>query len=113
MAKNVASTHSSASALTTAWVVGHGPSSKVRTTSLSRRKSCCLKCSRPNPGPPVVSISTTRATPSASGFLQVKLDGPEGLAPPDVWGGSERKDGGGARKAVDDEAGIDGAPKIG
>jgi tRNA 2-thiouridine synthesizing protein D len=32
---------------------GQGPSSKVRTISLSRRKSYCLKCSKPNPGPPV------------------------------------------------------------
>src|SRR4051794_17759388 len=40
--------------LTTAGVVGHGPSSKVKTTSLSRKKSCCLKCSKPN------SVSDTR-----------------------------------------------------
>ena len=51
-------------------VFSHGPSSKVRTTSLSRRKSCCLKCSKPKPGPPVVSISTVRATPSAPGLSQ-------------------------------------------
>ena len=58
-----------ASALSTAGVFsGHGPSSKVSTTSLSRRKSNCLKCSKPNPGPPVVSISTTRARPSATGL---------------------------------------------
>src|SRR3569832_1026689 len=63
--------HSSASALRTEGVFsGHGPSSKVKTTSLSRRKSSCLKCSKPNPGPPVVSISTTRAIPSASGLEQ-------------------------------------------
>src|SRR5215203_3896002 len=49
--KNVALTHSSPSALTTAVVDGHGPSSKVRTTSLSRRKSCWRKCSKPKPGP--------------------------------------------------------------
>src|SRR5262249_6270174 len=47
---------------------GHGPSSKVSTTSPSRRKSWLLKCSKPKPGPPVVSISTTRETPSASGL---------------------------------------------
>src|SRR4029079_18262070 len=70
MLKNVALTHSSASAFSTAGVVGHGPSSKVRTTSLSRRKSCCRKCSKPKPGPPVVSISTVRLTPSALGLLQ-------------------------------------------
>src|SRR5476649_2536433 len=63
--------HSSASVLSTDGVLtGHGPSSNVNTTSLSRRKSSCLKCSKPNPGPPVVSISTTRAIPSASGFAQ-------------------------------------------
>ena len=47
---------------------GQGPSSKVSTTSLLRRKSCCVKCSNPKPGPPVVSISTVRAIPSASGL---------------------------------------------
>src|SRR5580692_492195 len=63
--------HWSASAFNTEGVLsGHGPSSNVSTTSLSRRKSSCLKCSKPNPGPPVVSISTTRAIPSASGFAQ-------------------------------------------
>src|SRR3981189_2473024 len=61
--------HSSASVFSTEGVLsGHGPSSNVSTTSLSRRKSSCLKCSKPNPGPPVVSISTTRAIPSALGF---------------------------------------------
>src|SRR5262249_29866960 len=34
----------------------------------SRRKSWLLKCSNPKPGPPVVSISTTRAIPKALGF---------------------------------------------
>ncbi|CCD88130.1 hypothetical protein BRAO285_2940049 [Bradyrhizobium sp. ORS 285] len=29
-----------------------------------------MKCSKPKPGPPVVSISTVRPTPSASGFMQ-------------------------------------------
>ena len=49
ISKNVAFRHSSASALSTVGVfTSHGPSSKVRTTSLSRRKSYCLKCSEPN-----------------------------------------------------------------
>src|ERR1700738_5738015 len=61
--------HSSASVFSTEGVLtGHGPSSNVSTTSWSRRKSSCLKCSKPNPGPPVVSISTIRAIPSALGF---------------------------------------------
>src|SRR5262249_40676178 len=69
--KNVALTHWSASALSTIGVVrSQGPSSKVSTTSLFRRKSCCLKCSKPKPGPPVVSISTVRETPKASGLSQ-------------------------------------------
>ena len=63
--------HSSASVFSTEGVfTGHGPSSNVRTTSLSRRKSSSLKCSKPKPGPPVVSISTVRPMPSASGLLQ-------------------------------------------
>src|SRR5687767_4885726 len=66
----MAFTHSSAKACNTIGVVGQGPSSKVRTTSPGRRKSYILKCSKPKPGPPVVSISTTRDTPSAFGFLQ-------------------------------------------
>src|SRR5712691_12612701 len=61
--------HSSASVFSTEGVLsGHGPSSNVSTISLSVRKSSCLKCAKPNPGPPVVSISTTRLTPSASGL---------------------------------------------
>src|SRR6185295_16464462 len=63
--------HSSASVFKTEGVfTGHGPSSKVSTTSLSRRKSSSLKCSKPKPGPPVVSISTVRPMPSAFGLLQ-------------------------------------------
>src|ERR1700733_15010230 len=63
--------HSSASVFSTDGVLtGHGPSSNVSTTSLSRKKSSCLKCSKPNPGPPVVSISTERPIPSASGLEQ-------------------------------------------
>src|SRR6202166_4072801 len=70
ISKNVPLTHMSVSALITAGVFsGHGPSSKVSTTSLSRRKSYCLKCSVPNAGPPVVSISTMRESPSAFGLL--------------------------------------------
>src|SRR5687767_15188926 len=65
----MAFTHSSAKACNTMGVVGQGPSSKVSTTSPGRRKSYILKCSKPKPGPPVVSISTTRDTPSAYGFL--------------------------------------------
>src|SRR3979411_3231486 len=66
--------HSSASVFSTEGVLsGHGPSSNVSTTSLSRRKSSCLKCSKPNPGPPVVSISTTREIPSALGLVQAAL----------------------------------------
>src|SRR6202161_2392655 len=69
ISKNVPLTHMSVSALITIGVFsGHGPSSKVSTTSLSRRKSYCLKCSVPNAGPPVVSISTARARPMPSGL---------------------------------------------
>src|SRR6516164_9343335 len=66
--------HSSANVLSTDGVLsGQGPSSNVSTTSLSRRKSSCLKCSKPKPGPPVVSIATTRDTPSAFGLAQGSL----------------------------------------
>src|ERR1700745_175128 len=76
--KKIALVQCAASAASTAGVfLGHGPSSKVSTTSPSRRKSWLLKCSKPKPGPPVVSISTTRATPSALGLLQ-ELDMAEG-----------------------------------
>ena len=40
----------------------------IRRSSCSCRKSWDLKCSKPNPGPPVVSISTTREIPIASGL---------------------------------------------
>src|SRR5215472_8095394 len=74
ISKNVALAQLSVSALITAGVFsGHGPSSKVSTTSLSRRKSYCLKCSVPKAGPPVVSISTTRESPIASGLLQAAM----------------------------------------
>src|SRR6185312_7533686 len=39
------------------------------------RKSNSLKCSKPKPGPPVVSISTVRPTPSAFGLLQAARAG--------------------------------------
>src|SRR5271166_680291 len=69
MGKKMALVQFAASAANTAGVFfGHGPSSKVSTISPSRRKSWDLKCSKPNPGPPVVSISTTREIPIASGL---------------------------------------------
>src|SRR5205807_6536801 len=68
--KKIAFVQWAASAASTAGVFfGQGPSSKVSTTSPSRRKSCALKCSKPKPGPPVVSISTTREMPNALGLL--------------------------------------------
>src|SRR5439155_17151620 len=68
--KKIALVQCAASAASTAGVFfGQGPSSKVSTTSPSRRKSWLLKCSNPKPGPPVVSISTTRETPKALGLL--------------------------------------------
>src|SRR6516165_9474401 len=67
--KKIALVQCAARAASTAGVFfGHGPSSNVKTTSPSRRKSWLLKCSKPKPGPPVVSISTTRETPSAFGL---------------------------------------------
>src|SRR5262249_11260209 len=69
MGKKIALVQCDANAASTAGVwFGQGPSSKESTTSWSRRKSWLLKCSKPNPGPPVVSISTVRATPSAFGL---------------------------------------------
>src|SRR3982074_2449842 len=62
-------------ASTDAVFFGQGPSSNVSTTSPSRRKSWLLKCSKPKPGPPVVSISTTREIPKALGLLQVEGTG--------------------------------------
>src|ERR1700746_3316278 len=68
--KKIALVQCAASAASTAGVFfGQGPSSKVSTTSPSRKKSWLLKCSNPKPGPPLVSISTTRATPKALGLL--------------------------------------------
>src|SRR5215475_13209988 len=67
--KKIALVQCAWSAASTAGVFfGQGPSSKVSTTSPSRRKSWVLKCSKPKPGPPVVSISTVRETPSAFGL---------------------------------------------
>src|SRR6266571_1370510 len=78
--------HSSASVFSTEGVfTGHGPSSNVSTTSLSRRKSRSLKCSKPKPGPPVVSISTVRPMPSALGLVQAGLAG-AGAAAGGAWG---------------------------
>src|SRR5712675_1730713 len=69
MGKKIALVQCAASAASTAGVfLGQGPSSKVSTTSPSRRKSWLLKCSNPKPGPPVVSISTTRLIPRALGL---------------------------------------------
>src|SRR5947209_19766083 len=68
--KKMALVQCAASAASTAGVFfGQGPSSKVSTTSPSRRKSWLLKCSKPKPGPPVVAISTTREIPKALGLL--------------------------------------------
>src|SRR5437867_10799114 len=67
--EKIALVQCAASAASTACVFfGQGPSSKVSTTSPSRRKSWVLKCSKPKPGPPVVSISTTRLIPRAFGL---------------------------------------------
>src|ERR1700738_5401949 len=69
MGKKIALVQFAASAANTAGVFfGQGPSSKVSTISPPRRKSWALKCSKPNPGPPVVSISTAREIPIASGL---------------------------------------------
>src|ERR1700723_130876 len=89
ISKKVALEQLSVSALSTIGVFsGHGPSSKVSTTSFSRRKSYCLKCSKPNPGPPVVSISTTRAIPSASGLAQAAFAGAGAAAGAGTAGGA-------------------------
>src|SRR6266566_1980794 len=67
--KNVALRQWDASAANPAGVLpGQGPSSKVSTTSPGLRKSWVLKCSKPKPGPPVVSICTVRDIPSAFGL---------------------------------------------
>src|SRR6185437_6296536 len=97
--------HSSASAFSTAGVFsGHGPSSKVSTTSLSRRKSSCLKCSKPKPGPPVVSISTVRPTPSAPGVLHAALAGCGGCAAADAAGAAAGAGAAACGAAAGDEA---------
>src|SRR4030081_3341403 len=93
--------HSSASVFSTDGVLsGQGPSSNVSTTSLSRRKSSCLKCSKPKPGPPVVSISTVRPTPSAPGVLHAALAGcaEAGAAAAAGAGGGGGRAGGGAAR---------------
>src|ERR1700728_3929299 len=74
ISKNVALMQLSARALRTAGVFsGQGPSSNVSTTSFSRRKSYCLKCSKPKPGPPVVSISTMRDKPMPPGLVHAGI----------------------------------------
>src|SRR3954467_11340757 len=84
MGKKIALLQWAVSAASTAGVFfGHGPSSKVSTTSPSRRKSWVLKCSKPKPGPPVVSISTTRETPSAFGLPGQEVVAAAGGAPAD------------------------------
>ena len=61
-----------ASAASTAGVLcGHGPSSKVSTTSPLAQEVVLLEVLEAEAGPPVVSISTMRATPSAFGLPQV------------------------------------------
>src|SRR3954470_4782430 len=81
MGKKTPVVHWSASVFRTEGVLtSHGPSSNVSTTSLSLRKSSCLKCSKPKPGPPVVSICTTRETPSTSVPLLQATLGPGGGA---------------------------------
>src|SRR5262249_18909447 len=71
--KKIALVQCAARAASTAEVFfGHGPSSKVSTTSPSRRKSWLLKCSKPKPGPPVVSISTTRGHRARRGCPDTK-----------------------------------------
>ncbi len=65
--KKVARTHSSASAASTFDVVaGHGPSSKVSTTSRSASGRVCGKLFRPTRGVAAGSTPRTREVPSAS-----------------------------------------------
>ena len=71
--------------VTAPFELAQGPSSKVRTTSLSRRKSYCLKCSKPNPGPPVASISTMRERPIPPGLSHAGIL-LTGLFWPDAFG---------------------------
>src|SRR5262245_24759625 len=99
MVKKMPVVHSSASVFSTAGVLlSHGPSSKVSTTSFSLRKSSSLKCSKPKPGPPVVSISTVRATPSALGLVQAARAGCGGCAA--AAGGAGAAAAGGAAAAA-------------
>src|SRR3954466_5113467 len=107
MVKKMPVVHSSASAFSTAGVLlSQGPSSKVSTTSFSFRKSSSLKCSKPKPGPPVVSISTVRPTPSALGLVQA---GRAGAAAPS-WAGAGA---GAACGAAAGAAGGEAAPLAG
>src|ERR1700731_1345256 len=65
--KNVARTHSAASAARIFGVVGgHGPSSKVSTTSWSLSGSVCGKLFRPTRGKETASTARIREVPSVS-----------------------------------------------
>src|SRR5262245_19916807 len=100
MMKKMPVVHSSASVLSTDGVLpSHGPSSKVSTTSFSFRKSSSLKCSKPKHGPPVVSISTVRPTPSAFGLVQAARAGCDGCAAA-AGGGAAAAAAGGAAAAL-------------
>src|SRR5262249_16321980 len=100
MVKKMPVVHSSASAFSTAGVLpSQGPSSKVNPTSFSLRKSSSLKCSKPKPGPPVVSISTVRATPSALGLVQAARAGCGGCAAAAAGTGAAAAAGGAAAAA--------------
>src|SRR5262249_43311999 len=67
--KNVARTHSLLRASRTFGVVlGQGPSSKVRTTSLACNGNVDGNCLRPMRGMLLASIAMVRAVPSASGL---------------------------------------------
>src|SRR3974390_423958 len=102
MGKKIALVQWAANAVSTVGVFfGHGPSSNMSTTSPSRRKSYTLNCSKPKPGPPAVSISTTRETPSASGFPQAKLGVATTLARPGVGNAIGLAGGGNATGGAD------------
>jgi len=67
--------HSSANVFSTEGVLsGHGPSSNVSTTSFSRRKSSCLKCSKPIQVRPWCRFQR-RAQSQGMGFAQGALAG--------------------------------------
>jgi hypothetical protein len=67
--QNVARTHSSLSASSTAGVVeGQGPSSNVNTISFRRQRQGVWKLFAANPALSAVSTASTRSVPSASGL---------------------------------------------